>query len=202
MLNEASQAKDGNAYWKITTGPIVEPISLSEVKSWAKIDGAEEDNIILDMIQAVRESAENWLGRALLEQTITLVMDYWPDVGYIELPRPPLLSVNSYMILGEDDSESEYDSDNYYIDTISEPGRLIICQGATLPVNYDRDYAGHKITYKAGYGDETTDVPAQIRQGLLMWIASLYENREMDSKPPPDARRLLQLYKHDWGRLI
>ena len=167
LLISKSLAKDGNMSWRVTTSPTIEPISLSEVKLFSRIDGTDEDDLLTDFIQNVRENTENWLGRALIEQSITLVMDFWPDEPYIELPRPPLISITSYQILAEDDSGTDYDSDNYMIDTISEPGRLIIKDGSTPPYNYDRYYAGHKIIYKAGYGTETTDVPAGIKLGML-----------------------------------
>jgi uncharacterized phiE125 gp8 family phage protein len=186
---------DGNRLWKVKTPPTIEPISVAEVKAFARIDGDDEDIIIEGFIKAVRENAESYLGRALIQQTIRLVMDFWPD-EVINLPRPPLISITQVATLDEDDTETEYSSDNYYIINEAVPGKLVIKNGASSPTNTNRYHGGFLIEFLAGYGTDSDDVPAPIRLGLWKWVAAIYENRTYDSKePPPEARVDLDIFR-------
>jgi len=188
-------SKDGNRTWKITTEPTVEPITVDEVKIFARIDGVDEDSLIEGFIKTVRELTEAYLGRALITQTITMLMDYWPNVDAIEFPRPPLQSVTSVSTVDEDDSETVFSSDNYYVITESIPGKLVIKQGCTAPINTDRYVGGFKFVFVAGYGDTAVDTPSSIKDGMKLWVANAYENRAVNTEPPPSAKPLLDLHK-------
>ena len=185
----------GNRSWKIvSTQPPVEPITIEEVKDFARIDGTEEDCLLERFITSARYNCEEYLGRALVLQTIQMVMDFWPGT-VVELPRPPLLSVSSIVTVDEDGTETTYDSDNYYIVTEAVPGQLVLKQGVSPPTNTSRDYAGFKITYKCGYGATPDSLPRPIKDGLVMWVASMYEKRVISKEPPPDAKPSLDLFR-------
>lgn len=202
MLIEKPLPIDGNMSWKVTTAPAIEPVSVDDFKLFARIDGTAEDHMIQDLSVSIRELTELWLGRALIEQSITLVMDWWPETKFLRLPRPPLISITSVVTVDEDDVETTYLNTKYYVDTVSEPGRLIIKQDTTAPENTDRDYAGFKIVYKAGYGTTTSSVPSMIRDGIKLWAAYAYENRIIPDTPPQEAAKLLKPYKLAWDRLL
>lgn len=188
-------AYQGNRTWKVTTAPSTELWTTDDFKTFARIDGDDEDDLIDGFIKTARELTEKYLGRALIEQSITLVMDWWPGVE-VKLPRPPLISITSVATLDEDDTATTYSSSNYYTDTISEPGRLLLKQSVTHPYNTDRSYGGYRIIFKAGYGDEVTDVPQGIIDGVAMWAADIYENRIISPDPPPIVVALLNAYKN------
>ena len=194
MIEEKSLPSDGNRIWKVTTNPVIEPITVDEVKEFAHIDGTDEDTLISGFITAARMNCEAYLGRALISQTITMKMDFWPGET-IDLPRPPLISITAVEILDEDDTATEYSSSNYYIITESIPGQLVLKRDVTYPTNSDRDHQGYQIRFKAGYGTSASDVPSAIRQGLKMWTTDIYENRVVRPDPPPEAMPLLHLYK-------
>lgn len=182
--------KDGRGVFKVTTPPTVEPITVDEVKYFGRIDGDFEDSFIEGLIKGSRQLAEPYLGRSILSQTITYAMDFWP--GYvIILPRPNLIAITKIVTLDESDTETEYDSSNYYTDTISEPGRLIVKQGATLPIETVRSYGAYQIVYTAGYGTSGDDVPESLKTGLKLWVMNGYENRTLSKDPPPEARGYL-----------
>jgi len=185
----------GNRIWKISTGPRIEPVSVEELKLFAGIDTDDIDSLLREFIKSVRFAAEEYMGRALIQQTIRLLMDFWPSM-IIELPRPPLLSVTKIAILDEDDVETEYNSDNYYVITGSTPGKVILKQSVTAPYNSMRDYAGYLIEYKAGYGTDAKDVPSPIREAIKLWAAAVYEMGFLDSKkPPPKVKENLDLFR-------
>jgi len=189
---------DGNGQFAVTTPPTEEPITVDEVKLFGRIDGDYEDALILGLIKTARENAEPYLGRAIVTQTITYAMDYWPSY-VIELPRAGgLIAITKVVTLDEDDTETVYSSDNYYSDTLSEPGKLIIRQTATLPYNSDRSHGGYQIVYTAGYGS-ASDVPEGLKTGLKLWVMHGYENRTLSKDPPPEARGYINNYKISKG---
>lgn len=194
MIESKPLPPDGNRHWIVSTTPAVEPITVDELKLFARIDGVDEDLMLQGVVKAVRGNAERYLGRALISQTITMKMDYWPSET-IELPRPPLISITGVYTLDEDDTETEYSSDNYYAITEATPGLLVLKFSVTAPTNTERYYGGYKIVFTAGYGTMGTDVPQGIREGLKLWAASVYANRLVSDKPPPEAMPLLNPYR-------
>lgn len=194
MLEDKALPSDGDRIWKVSTAPAIEPITVEEVKEFARIDGNDEDSLISGFIQAARTNCEAFLGRALIEQTITMKMDFWPG-AVIDLPRPPLIAITAVETLDEDDNATEYTSTNYYTVTESIPGQLVLKRDVTWPTNSDRDYQGYQIRFTAGYGAKATDVPRPIREGLKLWVTDIYENRVIRPEPPPEAMTMLNLYR-------
>jgi uncharacterized phiE125 gp8 family phage protein len=183
--------------WQVTTPPAIEPLTITsndqyDVKWFGSIDGNRKDGMLNGFIQAARENAELYLGRALISQTITMAMDYWPS-DVIELPNAaPLLSVTKVVTLDEDDTETVYSSGNYYLDTLAEPGKLIIKRGVTEPINTSRDHGGYQIVYVAGYGTSREDIPQNIIEGLKLWVMDAHENKIISTDPPPSAETFLR----------
>lgn len=187
--------KDGNRSWQVITQPTIEPVTVDEAKLFARIDTEAEDDLIESFIETLRMSTEDYLGRALIQQTIKTIMDFWPG-NIVELPRPPLISIDSVVALDEDDAETVYDSDNYYLITEATPGQLVIKRGVTSPINTTRDWGRFVIRSKHGYGTDASDVPNPIKTGIKLWVAALYDNRTVDAKnPPPDAQKIMDHFK-------
>lgn len=202
MLTDKAVDNLGNRFWKITTEADEYPVTVSQVKEFARIDADYEDDIIETFIDAVVKNIEMYLGRALVERTYTLIMDEW-NVRDLYLPFPPLISVTSISTLDEDNTETTYSSDYYYVITESIPGRIVIKQGYTEPTNTQRDAGGFKIVYKAGYGD-SDNVPKIIKTAIMQWVTYVYENRSMTeendllnkyNEPPNDVKKMIQQFR-------
>jgi uncharacterized phiE125 gp8 family phage protein len=186
---------DGNRIYVVETPPDIEPVTLDELKAFARIKYTSEDTLLEGFITAARMAAEEYTGRAFISQTIKMLMDYWPG-DVIDLPKPPLASITSIATLDEDDAETEYTSDNYYAVTAAVPGRIVLRQSVTAPINTSRDYTGFLIRYVAGYGDAAADVPGPIKEGIKVWASIIQATRTIDPKnPPPEARVFLDLYR-------
>jgi uncharacterized phiE125 gp8 family phage protein len=185
---------DYKKYFTVITEPSVEPITKEEVKIFARIDGTDEDDLIDSFITSVRQATELYLGRALIQQDMRLILNQWVN-REIELPRPPLISITSVKTLDEDDTETTYSSSKYYTITESIPGKLVIKRDYALPTNSEREIGGFQINYKAGYGTSASDVPKAIRQAMILWATVVYETRELHDVPPPEAKALLGLYR-------
>jgi uncharacterized phiE125 gp8 family phage protein len=194
-INPLPLSKTGNMQWKVTTEPSGEPVSVEEVKNYARISSVADDEYLGELIVAVRQVAEGYLGRALITQSITCYMDFWPS-NPVGLPRPPAQSITAVRTRDEDGVATTYDSDNYFLVSSHDPALLVIKSSAVAPDNTSlRTVAGYEIEFVAGYGNNATDVPRAIKEGLLLWIASAYDSREIGSAPPPEARKSLDSYK-------
>jgi len=171
---------------KVVTPPSVEPVSLEEVKAFNRIDSNDEDTLIQSFIEGSRQKLEDYLGKALIKQLITVTFDEWvTDV--IELPRPPLLSVVSIVTIDEDSVETIYASSNYFV--VPESSSVVIKQGSTWPVA-DRSYSGYRIYFYAGYGETAKSVPAKLRLAIMEWSALWYESRILEDIPESVKARL------------
>ena len=183
-----------NLTWQVTTSPTIEPVTNDEVKLYARIDGSSEDTLIDGFITAVRAATEKYLGRALIEQTITASLNVWPE-SPISLPRPPLIEISEVRTVDEDDDTTTYSSDNYYARILIEPGELVIKFDKTDPCNTNRYFGGYEIEYLAGYGPLAASVPQAIKTGITMWVADIYENRVPISEPPGIVQTIMAPYR-------
>ena len=186
--------------WKIITEPSVEPVNVPEAKTHLRVDHSTEDVYIGGLITAARRMAEMLTQRAFITQTIDLYLDEWPEAA-INIPFPPLQSVSSIKYKDTTGTEYTWDAANYIVDIGREPGRVVLADGVSWPSA--SLYATSPITVRflAGYGAAGSNVPAAIRQALLLLIGHLYENREATSQNvyqlPLGAEWLLWPYR-EW----
>lgn len=163
---------------KRTSDPASEPVSLGEAKNHLRVDISDDDDLITALITAAREYVEEASRRALITQTWRLSLPQFPAAVEIELPRPPLQSVTSVTYTDSDGSSSTFASSKYSVDTDSEPGRVRLVYGEDWPSDTLAETNPVQITYVAGYGDGSSDVPQRWRQAILLTVGHWYENRE------------------------
>jgi len=163
--------------FSLVTAPAAEPVSLSEVKTYLRIATADDDTLLTALISAARQWAERYTGRAFITQTWQVALDSPPtDSNAVSLPRAPLQSVASVTYYSDNDAETVWAPSNYFVDTLREPGRLVLRIGATWPCS-TRAANGIIITYAAGYGSNASSVPEPIRAAIRELVAYTYEHR-------------------------
>lgn len=201
---------DGNHY--------AAAVTLDELKTFARLDSIDEDGLIETFLQAASQAAEEYMGRAIMQQTVTMKMDFWPGIialipRYlaisampVQLVRPPLVKVTAVRTLYEDDTTLEnWDLSNCYW-LPGDDARFVIRKGSVPPINTERYRGGFDIVYVAGYGadgatvaQQRAAVPAPIKLGVMIWAAAMYAARGTARggavEPPPDARPMLDMYK-------
>ena len=173
---------------KQTLAPEKEPVSLDEAKNHLKVDTSEDDSLILGLIKSAREIAEHETNRALITQEWELILDTGGEE--IDIPKPPIQSVDSIKVITEAGSEVEVSATSYYVD-LGGKGRVRLKTGSTWPTH--RGFASFIIAFTCGYGDNPEDVPRGIRDGILKLITHLYENRGDDI--PKEALSVFAPYK-------
>ncbi|SCZ80399.1 head-tail connector protein [Acidaminobacter hydrogenoformans] len=186
---------------KVITPVSAEPITVDDVKDQLRIDTAEEDDYLADLIFAVRDYAEHYTRLSLATQVLELMLDALPSANFIDLPRSPVQSVTSFkltdvfavettMVLGTD----------YLLDLDRIPARIVLPYNKSWPGIELHPVAPIRIRYEAGYNNTTNKVPYSLKAGLLLHVGLLYQYR--DAEIPEGAmttvKRLYDMHRNIW----
>ncbi len=169
----------------LTTAAEREPVSLDEAKRYLRVESAVEDPVVASLVLAARLHIEGALDIAMLTQSWSLFLDCWPEDGRVDIPLGPLSSVDSVKVYGADEVAQTVSPTTYVVDLSSLRPRLIRNAGAVWPTP-GLSANGIEIAVTAGYGDTPDQVPAPIRQAMLMLVAHWYEQREPVAFDRPD----------------
>jgi uncharacterized phiE125 gp8 family phage protein len=161
----------------MTNGPALEPVTVAEAKAHLRVDASSEDALIASLIITSRLHVEAALGIALISQAWSYFIDRWPTSGQVSLPLKPVQSVDVVRVWSADSTSQMLSAASYALDGVGAPPRLSWV-GPFPPPVAGRTVNGIEIALTAGYGDAAGDVPAPIRQALLLLVAHWYENRE------------------------
>ncbi len=163
---------------KLVTPPEVEPVTLAEAKAHLRLDTDSDDAYVSALITAARERVELFLCRALITQAFEYTLDGFPTNQVIDLPRPPLQAVESIQYVDTAGIIQTLSQEDYVVDASSgEIGRVALAWNRFWPLTRS-SINNVIIRFTAGYGDAAVDVPQAIRQGILIEVSNLYENRE------------------------
>lgn len=135
----------------------------------------DENDWLDNAIKAARQYAEIFCNRSFIDTVWAYYLDDFKSE--ILLPRARLDSVTSIKYYDTANVQQTITSTYYDVDAYSEPARIREAYGYTWPYVYERMNAV-EIIYKSGYGTATTDVPAPIRQAILLLAGHFYEHRE------------------------
>lgn len=181
------------------TAPASEPVSLPELKAHCRVDSTHEDDYLTALIKAARQDSEIVQHRAFITQACVLKLDRFPTCDYIDLPRPPLISVESITYTDSAGDVQTFSSSSYEEDTDGEPGRVYLAYGEAWPSNRGGRNSV-TVNYTAGYGGAEA-VPEIVKQVIMIKAAHWFENREpvvtgtIVSAVPETIKRLDDLNK-------
>lgn len=155
----------------LKTPPKQEPLTIDEVKSYLRISTDQEDSFLLNLIASSRAHVESITGRALLKQQwqLGLKPPYPPSSPLvrrmenhimIQIPKPPLLEVESVTLKGSD------------ISFIQEENKLILS-----PLFWEKEIT---LTYWAGYGETASSLPANLKMAVLMATRFFYDQQPVE----------------------
>lgn len=159
----------------LLTPPALEPVTLADAKAHLRIDGGDDDQLLTAAIAAARVHVEAMTRRVLIEQGWRVYFDHWPRKRIVTIPVAPLLGVDAITVYDAAGDPLVLSEDDYEVDTASVPGRLVLA--ATVPIVVGRTVNGIEIDVTAGYGASSVDVPAPLRQAVMMLVAHWYEHR-------------------------
>ena len=210
--------------YELVTAPTTDLglISLDEAKLHLRVDQNVEDQLITNLIGVSRSWAEEYTQRAILESGWNYFRDSFhferiPIKGnnmfvgelhartfqrIIEIPRPIMVDVTSITYFDTDDQEQTLTEDtDFRVNIVGDlhPDGLANIEPIDVdwPSTRDRKNAV-KIAFDAGW--PVADVPKQIRQAILIYLAELYLQRQdtivgMTVSKVDISRRLLDRWK-------
>lgn len=168
--------------YRITSGPAVEPITVTEAKSWLKVDYSTDDALITTLIQAARERAESYCNTGFITQTVEERLSEFPS-GNITLSLSPVISITSVAYTDLDDASATVSADDY---------TLVSVAPVLIPDNAWPSGREVIITYVIGRGSTADTVPASVKAAMQLMITHWYENRaDTVRKMPTQAEYLL-----------
>jgi uncharacterized phiE125 gp8 family phage protein len=184
-----------------TAAPSVTPITLDEAKAHCNPDTDDDDALITALIAAATGHLDGrfgYLGRCLITQSWEYRTHCFPACGVIELPMPPLVSVESVKYVDQAGVLQTLAADQYVVDAATYQGQVRRAYNVVWPVARREDYAV-RIAFTAGFGLSVA-VPQPIKSAMLMIIEQLYDKRgdNDDAKEitiPAAARWLLGPYR-------
>lgn len=141
--------------------PPVEPVTLAETKTFLRVDHDDEDALINTLIASARETLEAHLNVAMIARPMQFATT---PADMICLPRWPVIQVETVIADGVATTD-------YRAELRRRPSTL--CVSANDHV---------EIGFTAGYGSDPSDVPAPLRQAMLLLVSRAYEHR--DDAPP------------------
>jgi uncharacterized phiE125 gp8 family phage protein len=159
----------------LVTPPATEPVSLAEAKAHLRLEPEQtaEDAYLAVLIQAARQYAEEVCWRGLVTQKWEAVLEGFSGAE-MELPRGHLDSIVSVTYVDEAGVVQTVAPATYEADTVSVPGRLLLAYGQSWP-SARAQWNAVRVRYTVGWA--AAEVPATIRQALLLLVAHLYEQR-------------------------
>lgn len=140
----------------VSTQEPTEPISLEEVKAYAKIDYDDEDSLIEALITSARRQLEIFLGLSLVPKNLKVFLDN--SAGEILLPYGPITGAI----------------------TVTDSGNKVLSSGVeTSGIDFKAlvSPAEDKLTVEYSAGYEDAKMPKGIKTAIMAQTAYLFEHR-------------------------
>lgn len=169
----------------------IDLIEIEDVEFQTRCDLSNQEDYIIQLIQAVREQCESITSRTLKPKNKVMNLDSFPSGrGVIEISDVPLRYIDSIKYFDENNVEQTIDSSLYRIITGNNcfpemPSTVMPVYGESWPVALN-DLSVISINSVCGYGsiinlegnNETLNLPKAIKQWMLINIANLYNHPE------------------------
>lgn len=167
----ASEVRLANApLTPVDEGEILNILTVADLKREVRRTDSSEDAKFKDAIEEAYfrlDGPTGWLNRAILEQQWVGVVDRFADK--IELPIPPLTSVDQIRYLDSDGAWQTLSADAYGASTFGLVGYVYKKVGESWPYT-KREPGAVEITFTAGYadGEEVLENMRGIRKALKL----------------------------------
>lgn len=154
-------------------------LPLSEFKAHLRLgtgfgEDSVQDAVLVSFLRAAMSAIEGRTGRVLLRHDFSLRLDRWRRLGEIVLPVAPVTEVGAFEIVDAAGDITVIDPEAWRLVPDMQAPRVMMLGGAlpTLPTGgYGR------VQFSAGHGPAWTDLPADLRQAVMLLAAHYYEYR-------------------------
>jgi uncharacterized phiE125 gp8 family phage protein len=177
----------------LTAAPAVEVLTLGDAKAHLRLDGSDEDDLVLALIRVAREHLERTTGLCLITRTMRLFLDSISEDGMIRIARGPVQTIESVTVYDEAGAADAVSLAGAVLDRNARPARLALA----TPPRPGRAVNGIEVDFTAGFGDTPNDVPDGLKRAMLTHVAQMFSCRgvvETGDQPaliPPGYDRLV-----------
>ena len=156
----------------LMSGPASEPVTLEEARAHLRLDTDNEDTLLGAFLMAARVTLEAQTRRAFVTQSWRLILDAWPGAA-VTVPMAPISAVTA-VTMNDPGAPRSVAASHYDTALEGDAPRLVATSVWPAPA---RRIGGIHIDFTAGYGG-AADVPAPLRQAILLLAAYWFEHRE------------------------
>lgn len=164
---------------KRTVKPAVLPVTLAESKSDLREDRTIEDALISSLIAASTDylqAPNGAINKAFITQTWELSVPHTDRYGRVDLPVTPVQSIESITYFDGSNVQQTLNVADFHLYGEEDWAYIVPKENKSWPSTYVRLDA-ITITFKAGFGDLSSDVPESIRHAIRLLVVHWFENR-------------------------
>ena len=152
------------------TPPAGEPLTLAETKAHLRLDGDDEDALVLSLMATARDHLERATGLCLIERTMRLYLESWPDGPFMTIAHGPVQAIGAVRVFDGAGEAVAVPLAGYRLDGDALPARL------SLPVRPAAPN-GIEVDFTAGFGASGVDVPDALKRAMLTHVALMFAFR-------------------------
>lgn len=161
----------------VTQIATIEPIDVAEAKKWLLVDYDDQDEIIDSIIKAARMKIERRCGISISMKKYKLALPSFS--GEIELPNPPVISVDRITYLDGEGVEKEIPQSDYEL--VPDDYVPTVIPASKWPTDVATRPNAVRIEFTTGIDIQDSppdDIPEDLKQAMRWLVGHLFENRE------------------------
>lgn len=188
---------------KLFLKPNQQPITRNQAKGQLRIKEDEnfEDDYLDDLIPQATRVVELLARRQFITATYIKSLQSFQDDRNVKHPgdhadshhhhdhegdehdvivleHPPLQSIEEIKYIDTDGNEQILDLNDVQVDTFKEPGRIKPAFGKSWP-SARNQFNSVLIKYKAGFGDDESAMPDEVKRAVKLVVSHYFENRDL-----------------------
>lgn len=165
-----------NYHVSVVTPPAALPVTLAEAKAHLRVLHTTEDTLIDRLIKAAVAHVESKCGAALITRTLRVLRDTFPaNGGAMVLPVAPVTTVSEITYVDTAGAAQTLAGSAYVL-----AGGTVRSEVSPVAETWPATQRGRRqiaVTFTAGYGAASTDMPEDMRAALLLLIEHYYHHR-------------------------
>jgi len=171
-------------------------LSLTDAKSFLRVDHSDEDSLITSMIDVAVFKVQDYTGQVL--NSVSSVEIYLKDWANIQCPVSPLNSINSIKYFNPGNVEQTLAASNYWIEGANSVQPCIKFDGIMPSIKEER---GNPIVIDCNVGYATA--PPALVHAVRLLLAQYYDIREnfavgtiVSNEMPNGIKSLISEYRN------
>ncbi len=143
-------------------------------------DASVQDSVLEGCLRAAFAMIEGRIGKVLVSHVFSCGFAHWRSGSEQTLPVAPVRSIQSVVIVDRQGVENVVPAERYFLEQDLHRPKLVAA-GVLLPAIPAGGSV--EIVFDAGFGPAWSDVPADLRQAVLLLAAHFHEHRHAVGDP-------------------